>query len=162
MIDPLLLGCLADFINKIVSGYIVEDENKKQWSVAVVQGFLPAKRSETIEDYEKCCVLIRYDDGEADWIAGEDQSKATNRITIAVRTWSNDVQIGPQNTIVLMAMIQRQIYAHPILGNKYRATFPIKWKAPEGHTFPIWQGEMTIPYIVPMVQELFIGGMYNE
>jgi hypothetical protein len=38
----------------------------------------------------------------------------------------------------------------------------MKWKAPDGLSYPIWQGEMTIPYFVPMVQEIFIGGMYNE
>lgn len=162
MIDPLLLDSLVVFITEAVKGYIVEDENNVQWPVTVVKGFLPPKRTETVEDYEKNCIVIRYDNGEADWNAGEDQAKATNRVIIAIRTWSNDVQLGPANTIALMAMIQRRIYQQPIIDHKYRATFPMKWKAPEGHTLPIWQGEMTIPYIVPMVQELFIGGIYNE
>lgn len=162
MIDPLLLDSLVDFFTKVFKGYVVEDELGNQWSMTVVQGFLPPKRTNPTEDYEKYAVMIRYDDGEADWFGGEDQSKSINRIKICVRTWSDDVQLGPQNTINLMAMIQRKIYEHPILARKYRAIFPLKWKAPDGQSYPIWQGEMTIPYIVPMVQEIFIGGTYNE
>jgi hypothetical protein len=162
MINPLLLDDLTDFLTGIFNGYIVEDEKGTQWAMTVIKGFLPPKRTEPTEDYEKYCIVVRYADGEADWNAGEDQAKSTNRINIIVRTWSDDVQLGPQNTINLMAMIQREIYSNPILVNKYRAVFPLKWKAPDGQSFPIWQGEMTIPYIVPMVQEIFAGGMYNE
>jgi len=162
MIDPLLLSSLVDFISKVVSGYIVEDETGKQMAVSVVQGFLPPKRTEPDESYERCMIQVRYSDGEADWNPGEDQAKSTNRMVIAVRTASNDVQIGPANTVALMAMIQRRIYAHPILNRKYKATFPMKWTAPISHTLPFWEGEMTIPYFVPMAQEIFIGGTYNE
>lgn len=161
MIDPLLLDSLVGFINEVVDGYIVEDENGLQMSVTVVQGFLPPKRTESDESYEKCMVQIRYNDGEADFNAGEDQAKSTNRMAIAVRTTSKDTQIGPANTIALMAVIQRKIYEQPILGKKYRATFPMKWTAPVS-TWPFWEGEMTIPYFVPMIQEIFIGGTYNE
>lgn len=162
MIDPLLLDSLVDFISEIVNGYIVEDEKGVQRTVTVIKGFLPPKRAESDESYEKCCVLVRYDDGEADFNVTEDQTKSINRMKIAVRTPSEDVQLGPQNTMVLMAIIQQRIYEQPILGKKYRATFPMKWTAPGGHTWPFWEGEMTIPYFVPMVQEIFEGGLYNE
>jgi hypothetical protein len=162
MIDPLLLSDLTDFLNKVVKDYVVEDENGVQWPVLVVQGWLPPKRTTSDEADEGFCIMARYEDGEADFNVPEDQSKSINRVSIAVRTTSNDVQMGPQNTINLMAMIQRRIYEHPILNKRYRATFPMKWTAPVGHTWPIWEGTMTIPYYVPMIQEIFIGGLYNE
>ncbi|MBP2654248.1 MAG: hypothetical protein H6Q73_1817 [Firmicutes bacterium] len=154
MLDPLLLDSLADFLTKKVADYTVEDENKTLWPFTVVRGFLPPKRTDETEDYEKFCILVRYDDGEADWNAVENQAKAINRMTIAVRTASFDPQIGPRNTINTMAMIQRMIYTSPTLARKYRATFPFKWKAPTGDTLPIWQGEMVVPWIVPMPQEI--------
>ena len=166
MIDPLLLGSLVDFLDKVVDGYIVEDVCENKMPVTVIQGYLPPKRTAPDESYEKCMIQVRYSDGEADFNTAEDQSKSINRMIIAVRTTSDDVQIGPQNTVNLMAMIQRKIYEHPILNRKYRAIFPLKWKAPTSDTWPFWEGEMTIPYIVPMVQEIFdmglgIGGDYR-
>lgn len=155
MINPLLLDSLCDFIENLVNDYQVEDEEKVSWPISVIRGFLPPKRTEQLEDYEKFCVLVRYGEGEADWNTTEDQSKAINRMLIVVRTASFDPQIGPRNTVNLMAMIQQKIYETPILNKRYRATFPLKWKAPAGDSLPIWQGEMTIPYIVPMVQEKF-------
>jgi len=162
MIDTMLADGVVDFITGLFVDYTVADEKGKEWPLAVVKGFLPPKRTEEIEDFEKYCILVRYADGEADWIAVEDQSKSINRLLIFVRTWSGDVQLGPQNTINLMAMIQQRLYATPIVAKKYRATYPMKWTAPDGQSYPIWQGEMTIPFFVPMVQELFIGGVYDE
>jgi|GEM_PF-3712138 len=159
MIDPLLLDGLCDFISNAVNGYQVEDEKGILWPLTVIRGFLPPKRTDELEDYEKFCILVRYDEGESDWNIAENQSKAINKMIIAVRTVSFDPQIGPRNTINVMAMIQRQIYAAPMLANRYRATYPLKWKAPDGTGLPIWQGEMTIPYIVPMVQEIFDMGL---
>ncbi|MBP2655406.1 MAG: hypothetical protein H6Q73_2975 [Firmicutes bacterium] len=162
LIDPVLLDSLCDFLNQKFTDYTVGDENKTLWPFTVVRGFLPPKRSDELEDYEKFCILVRYNDGDADWSIAENQSKAVNRMTIAVRTAAFDPQIGPRNTINTMAMIQRLIYESPILARKYRATFPLKWKAPAGDTLPIWQGEMTIPWIVPMAQEIWeFGGGHH-
>ena len=159
MVNTTLLDDLCDFISSSLSNYQVIDEKSKLWDVAIIRGFLPPKRTDESEDYEKFCVLVRHDDGESDWIAAENQVKSLNRMIIAVRTTSFDPQIGPRNTMNLMAFIQREIYASPMLANRYRAAFPLKWKAPDGQSLPIWQGEMIIPWITPVPQEIYDMGI---
>lgn len=153
MVDAELLDAVVAFLAKQFADYTVQDETGKLWPFTVVDGFIPPKRTDETEDYEKFCILVRYADGEADWVASDGRVNAVNRITVAVRTTSFDVKCGPRNTINTMAMIQRMLYRSPVLAKKYRATFPLEWKAPAGDTMPFWQGEMTIPFTVPAVQE---------
>lgn len=153
MVDAGLLDAVVAFLTKQFADYTVQDENGKLWPFTVVYGFIPPKRTDETEDYEKFCIVARYADGEANFVTSDGRVNAVNRITIGVRTASFDVKVGPRNTINTMSMIQRMLYRSPILDNKYRATFPLEWKAPAGDTVPFWQGEMTIPFTVPAVQE---------
>jgi hypothetical protein len=148
-VELLLVDELCEFIEAATKDYLVVNEKGSQVP-RVVNGYLPPKREDGKDDDNEPVILVRLLDGQDEFQAG--QGIATANTIIAVRTASRDVKIGPQNTLNLMNRIRRCIYASPILANRYRATFPVKWVAPEG-TIPLWQGEMTIPWIVPMPQE---------
>lgn len=155
MVALLLQEELCRFIRDITRDYLLETRKGSQ-PPQIVGGFLPPKRQEeNPNDDDEFCILVRVVDGEDDWIPAEMQARATVRTLVVVRTASWDVREGQRNTLNLMNLIRQRIYAAPILSNRYRATFPVRWKAPEGDTLPIWQGEMTIPWIVPMPQEIW-------
>jgi hypothetical protein len=154
VIEFLLQDELCRFIREITRDYLL-DTRKGPQPPQVVGGFLPPKRQEGSNDDDEFCILVRIVDGEDEWVPAEMQARAIVRTVVAVRTASWDVWEGQRNTLNLMNRIQRQIYATPVLANRYRATFPVRWKAPEGDSLPIWQGEMTIPWIVPMPQEIW-------
>lgn len=163
MIDVLLLSALVKRIEETVKEYRVEDERGILHPITVVPGFLPPKRTEQLEEYEKYCVLVRLAKGQLAWNKEYQQAEAITKTIIVVRTASLDVHAGPMNTLNLMTAIQTAIYSAPILDERFRATFPMDWEGPDGQSFPLWQGEMTIPWLRPMPQEICdtIGGMTN-
>jgi hypothetical protein len=162
MIDPQLINDLVDFLTPLFSDFSVEDENGVFHSMTIVPGFLPPKRTQEDESYQEFIVQVVYVDGESEFNREQGCPISINNMKIIVRTTSNDVVIGPSNTILVMTKIQQAIYTTPILANRYRAWYPMKWTAPVSHAWPFWEGEMTIPYQSPMAQEYFIGGTYNE
>lgn len=158
MVEIMLVDEICAFLEEIFEDYLVEDGTGKVWPITIINSFLPPKKTDKDEDYEKFCILVRVLEGEDNFSQADGMVIATIRTIIAVRTASMDVKIGPKNTLNLMQRIRQRIYASPILAKRFRAVFPLKWKAPAGDTLPFWQGEMTIPWIMPVPQELWIKG----
>lgn len=161
MVDVLLLKALVERIKTIVKDYRVADEKGNLSPVTVVEWFLPPKRSQDDEEYEKNGVFVRLLDGKLSWNKETQMTEAVTKAVISVRTCSRDTIAGPTNTANLMARIQQGIYAAPVLDGRYRATFPAEWTAPDGQAYPFWEGAMTIPWLRPMPQEIIdtVGGM---
>ena len=152
--DLLLVEELCQFIARFTADYEVEMPDGTTKSPQIVNGFLPPKRDDDRDDDEEPMILIRLADGQDEWHEDTTQAIAVAHTTIIVRTAAWDVTKGPQQTLNLTARIRQRIYASPILAHRYRAIYPLKWKAPEGNTFPLWQGEMTVPWIVPIPQNV--------
>jgi hypothetical protein len=153
--DLLLVDELCSFIETLIQSELVDTLDKGLMAPRVVNGYLPPKRDDGRDDDEEPLVLVRLVEGQDEWHAERGMAVATVHTLIAVRTASEDVKIGPKTTLSLMNRIRIGIYAARFLPSmRYRVEYPLKWKAPEPTTWPLWQGEMNVPWIIPIPQEI--------
>lgn len=117
----------------------------------VVSGFLPPPREGDQDD--EFAVAVRLFEGDDDMDQMADAAKATAKVAIKVVTKTKDVQLGQRMTLMIMERIRKNLHEYPFLEQRYRAILPLKWQAPNGETWPLWEGYMLTTWVVPMPQE---------